>query len=102
MKIYSTVDESFDNVCKYLAQPEHYRDYNTLLVNVQDVTDITPHSKLCWGQTPKLREYSLICVCVCVFFYSGTAMANFNFNGYQISTVVFMVIPVPSLYPLSL
>ena len=55
MKIISTIHAPLEDVCLYLSQPNHYRDYNTLLVNVLDIiSDLSVNSKLCWGQTPKL------------------------------------------------
>ena len=58
MKVISTINAPFEDVCLYLSQPKHYRDYNTLLVNVRDIQDLSHDSKLCWGQTPKLCKFS--------------------------------------------
>ena len=63
MKVISTINAPFEDVCLYLSQPKHYRDYNTLLVNVRDIQDLSHDSKLCWGQTPKLCKFNqTVCI----------------------------------------
>ena len=54
MKAYATLDAPIDQVCAYLADSTRFREYNDLVVNFQDLEEISPHSKICWGQSPKI------------------------------------------------
>eukprot|EP00521_Asterionellopsis_glacialis_P015729 CAMPEP_0195295964 /NCGR_PEP_ID=MMETSP0707-20130614/18438_1 /TAXON_ID=33640 /ORGANISM="Asterionellopsis glacialis, Strain CCMP134" /LENGTH=538 /DNA_ID=CAMNT_0040357315 /DNA_START=147 /DNA_END=1760 /DNA_ORIENTATION=+ len=54
MKVYATIDAPLEDVCAYLAEENHLPDYNDLVVKHRDVEEISPHSKITWGQTPKI------------------------------------------------
>jgi hypothetical protein len=54
LKVYATLDAPMDQVCAYLADEKSLPEYNDLVVNHQDLEEISPHSKVCWGQSPKI------------------------------------------------
>mmetsp|Transcript_22033 Transcript_22033/g.30665 ORF Transcript_22033/g.30665 Transcript_22033/m.30665 type:complete len:533 (+) Transcript_22033:168-1766(+) len=54
MKVYATIDAPLEDVCAYLSEENHLPDYNDLVVKHRDVEEISPHSKITWGQTPKI------------------------------------------------
>jgi hypothetical protein len=54
IKFYSTIDAPLEQVCAYLSQEERRVDYNELVENPKDLEEVTPHSKICWGQTPQV------------------------------------------------
>lgn len=56
MKLVATIDAPFSIVCRYLSEKERFREYNSLLIDQEDVEILTPHSKICWSQTKKLRK----------------------------------------------
>jgi len=60
MKVYAEIDAPLDVVCKYLSQEKRYKEYNSLLVDQEDVEELTPYSKICWSQTKKLRTCSVL------------------------------------------
>lgn len=54
MKLIATIDAPFPVVCRYLSEKDRFREYNSLLVDQEDVEILTPHSKICWSQSKKL------------------------------------------------
>lgn len=54
LRMYTTIDAPVDIVCLYLSQENHVAEYNSLIEKHQDLEVITPHSKICWGQTPQV------------------------------------------------
>jgi hypothetical protein len=54
MKVYATLDAPMEKVCAYLADAKSLPEYNDLVVKHQDLEEISPHSKICWGQSPKI------------------------------------------------
>mmetsp|Transcript_4319 Transcript_4319/g.4763 ORF Transcript_4319/g.4763 Transcript_4319/m.4763 type:complete len:533 (+) Transcript_4319:204-1802(+) len=52
--VQTTLDAPMDAVCQYLSDKASLPDYNALVVKHCDLRAITPHSKICWGQTPKI------------------------------------------------
>ena len=54
MKLYSTIDAPMSDVCSYLSNEEHYREYNALVVKHKVLEEISPNSKICWGQSPQI------------------------------------------------
>jgi len=59
MKLFATIDAPFPIVCRYLSEKDRFREYNSLLVDQEDVEVLTSHSKICWSQTNKLRKSSI-------------------------------------------
>jgi hypothetical protein len=58
MKLFATIDAPFPIVCRYLSEKDRFREYNSLLIDQEDVEVLTPHSKICWSQSKKLRKSS--------------------------------------------
>jgi hypothetical protein len=54
MKIYTSIDAPLETVCSYLSSEANMEDYNELVVRHRDLEELTPNSKICWGQTPQL------------------------------------------------
>jgi len=54
MKLVATIDAPFEIVCRYLSEKDRFREYNSLMVDQEDVEILTPHSKICWSQSKKL------------------------------------------------
>mmetsp|Transcript_1812 Transcript_1812/g.3184 ORF Transcript_1812/g.3184 Transcript_1812/m.3184 type:complete len:294 (+) Transcript_1812:66-947(+) len=54
IKLFSTIDAPMSDVCAYLADETHYTEYNALVVEHSVLEDISPHSKICWGVSPKI------------------------------------------------
>jgi len=54
MKLVATIDAPFPIVCRYLSEKDRFQEYNSLLVDQEDVEILTPHSKICWSQSKKL------------------------------------------------
>jgi hypothetical protein len=54
MKVYATLDAPIEKVCAYLADEKTLPEYNDLIEKHSDLDIISPHSKICWGQTPKI------------------------------------------------
>ena len=54
IKCYATLDAPMENVCAYLADEQHVPEYNDLMISYRDLEEITPHSKICWGQAPQI------------------------------------------------
>jgi hypothetical protein len=66
LRMYTTIDAPADIVCLYLSQEHHVTEYNALIEKHQDLEEITPHSKICWGQTPQIlfikpRDFVTFC-----------------------------------------
>jgi len=66
LKAYATIDATLDEVCAYLAQEQKMTDYNDLILRHVDVEEVSPHSKICWGQTYQIlfikpREFLTYC-----------------------------------------
>eukprot|EP00545_Synedropsis_sp_CCMP1620_P007387 CAMPEP_0119005774 /NCGR_PEP_ID=MMETSP1176-20130426/1919_1 /TAXON_ID=265551 /ORGANISM="Synedropsis recta cf, Strain CCMP1620" /LENGTH=414 /DNA_ID=CAMNT_0006957619 /DNA_START=281 /DNA_END=1525 /DNA_ORIENTATION=- len=66
IKLYATLDSPMEQVCEYLSDADSLPDYNDIVVKHQDLEDITPHSKICWGQSPKIlfikpRDFVTFC-----------------------------------------
>ena len=60
MKLFATIDAPFPIVCRYLSEKDRFREYNSLLVDQEDVEVLTSHSKICWSQSKKLRKSSIL------------------------------------------
>jgi len=52
--VKGTIDAPFDHVCDYLSRKELMNEYNELVVAHRDLEEITPHSKITWGQSPQI------------------------------------------------
>ena len=66
LKMYATLDASYDQVCQYLANGSNLPEYNDLVVKSKDVEEIDSHSKICWGQSPQIlfikpRDFVTFC-----------------------------------------
>lgn len=59
MKLVATIDAPFSIVCRYISEKDRFREYNSLLIDQEDVEVLTPHSKICWSQSKKLRKSSV-------------------------------------------
>jgi len=54
IKAFATIDAPLEDVCAFLADDSTVTKYNDLVENFRDLEDITPHSKICWGQCPQI------------------------------------------------
>lgn len=54
IKCYATIDAPIENVCAYLADEARVPEYNDLMISHRDLEELTPHSKICWGQAPQI------------------------------------------------
>lgn len=75
IKVYSTIDAPLDEVCVYLSQEKHVPEYNDIVVKHRDLEEIEPHSKICWGQTPKIlfiKPRDLVTYCHLRWLRDGT------------------------------
>jgi len=54
IKCYSTIHAPVENVCAYLADEANVAEYNDLMIKHRDLEELTPHSKICWGQAPQI------------------------------------------------
>lgn len=66
VKCYATLDAPMEVVCQYLADENSMPDYNDLVVAHKELEEISPHSKICWGQCPKIlfikpRDFVTFC-----------------------------------------
>jgi hypothetical protein len=66
LRMYATIDAPLEDVCSYLAQPDHMNDYNHLLEHCKDLEQVSSHSKICLGETPQIlfvqpREFITYC-----------------------------------------
>eukprot|EP00816_Leptocylindrus_hargravesii_P001285 CAMPEP_0196818336 /NCGR_PEP_ID=MMETSP1362-20130617/65097_1 /TAXON_ID=163516 /ORGANISM="Leptocylindrus danicus, Strain CCMP1856" /LENGTH=513 /DNA_ID=CAMNT_0042196399 /DNA_START=150 /DNA_END=1691 /DNA_ORIENTATION=- len=66
IKVYATIDASYDKVCHFLADEENLPVYNDLVIQNRDLEDIDSHSKICWGRSPQIlfikpREFVTFC-----------------------------------------
>ena len=60
MKLFATIDAPLEIVCLYLSEKDRFPEYNSLLVDQDDVEILTPHSKVCWSQSKKLRKSCIL------------------------------------------
>lgn len=66
LKCHAVIDATLDQVCDFLSDELHVKDYNDLVVSFRDLEDISPNSKICWGQSPQLffvkpRDFVTFC-----------------------------------------
>lgn len=66
IKCYSTIDASMETVCSFLSDEETIPIYNELVVDHDDIEEITPHSKITWTKMPKVlfvksRDFVTFC-----------------------------------------
>lgn len=66
IKLFATLDAPMEHVCEYLAEEGSLPDYNDVVVKHEDLEEIAPHSKICWGQSPKIlfikpRDFVTFC-----------------------------------------
>ena len=59
MKLVATIDAPFPLVCRYLSEKNRFKEYNSLLIDQEDIEVLTPHSKICWSQSKQLRKWSV-------------------------------------------
>lgn len=75
IKMYATINAPLDCVCAYLANENNSRDYNDLIDMHRDLEEITPHSKICWTQTPQvlfIKPRELVTFCCHRWLRNGT------------------------------
>jgi len=75
IKVYSTIDAPLEDVCVYLSQEQRAADYNDLVVCHRDLEELSPHAKICWGQTPQIlfvKPRELITFCYHKWLRDGT------------------------------
>lgn len=60
MKLIATIDAPFPIVCRYLSEKDRFREYNSLLIDQEDVEILSPHSKICWSQSKKLCKFVFV------------------------------------------
>lgn len=66
IRCYTTLDAPIEQVCRYLADEKRMQEYNDLVIKHNDLEDISPHSKICWGQCPQIlfikpRDFITFC-----------------------------------------
>jgi hypothetical protein len=66
IKVFASINSPIEDVCDYLSQEEHMSEYNDLVIAHKDLENITPHSKICWSQSPpilfiKPRDFVTFC-----------------------------------------
>lgn len=66
IKCFGVLDAPLDKVCAFLADEQGIREYNDLVENYRDLEDISPYSKICWGQCPQVlfvkpRDFVTFC-----------------------------------------
>eukprot|EP00546_Thalassionema_frauenfeldii_P001940 CAMPEP_0178932798 /NCGR_PEP_ID=MMETSP0786-20121207/22856_1 /TAXON_ID=186022 /ORGANISM="Thalassionema frauenfeldii, Strain CCMP 1798" /LENGTH=470 /DNA_ID=CAMNT_0020610207 /DNA_START=463 /DNA_END=1875 /DNA_ORIENTATION=- len=66
IRVCTTIDAPLEKVCQYLADEKSLPEYNALVQKHKDIEEITPHSKICWGQSPKIlfikpRDFLTFC-----------------------------------------
>jgi len=66
LKCFAIINAPLDHVCAYLADEAHATEYNDLFVSHRDLEEISPHSKVCWAQSPqivfiKARDFVTFC-----------------------------------------
>lgn len=52
--VKGTIDAPFEHVCDYLSRKEYMHEYNELVIAHRVLEEITPHSKITWGQSPQI------------------------------------------------
>ena len=66
IKVMATIDSPLEDVCTYLSQESVIPEYNDIVSGYKDVEEITPHSKICWSQSPQIlflkpRDFITFC-----------------------------------------
>ena len=66
MKIIATLNAPYEHVCNYLSNPLHISEYNDLVIQHEDVEDISSNSKICWSSCPQIlflkpRDFVTFC-----------------------------------------
>eukprot|EP00587_Corethron_hystrix_P006090 CAMPEP_0113314396 /NCGR_PEP_ID=MMETSP0010_2-20120614/10470_1 /TAXON_ID=216773 ORGANISM="Corethron hystrix, Strain 308" /NCGR_SAMPLE_ID=MMETSP0010_2 /ASSEMBLY_ACC=CAM_ASM_000155 /LENGTH=523 /DNA_ID=CAMNT_0000170667 /DNA_START=385 /DNA_END=1956 /DNA_ORIENTATION=- /assembly_acc=CAM_ASM_000155 len=66
IKVIATVDAPFEAVCEYLSDEKAVDEYNELVAAHRDLEEISPNSKITWGQCPqilfvKARDFVTFC-----------------------------------------
>jgi len=66
IKVYTTIDAPIDDVCAYLSEEQRLPEYNDLVVRHRQLEEISPHSMISWGQSPKImmikpRDFVTFC-----------------------------------------
>eukprot|EP00985_Skeletonema_marinoi_P014247 scaffold7199_cov133-Skeletonema_marinoi.AAC.4 len=66
IKCYATIDAPMETVCSFLSNEETIPIYNELVVDHDDIEEITPHSKITWTKMPKVlfvksRDFVTFC-----------------------------------------
>jgi len=66
IKCSSTIDAPLELVCTYLSQPEASIDYNDVVDKFEDLEEISPNAKICWGSSPQIlfvkpRDFITFC-----------------------------------------
>lgn len=66
IKVFTTIDAPIDAVCAYLSQEDAFPDYNDIVEKYKDIEEISPHSKICWSQSPQIlflkpRDFVTFC-----------------------------------------
>jgi hypothetical protein len=70
IKVFTTIDAQIEDVCNYLSQEKHMREYNDLVVAHRDLENISPHGKICWSQCPQ------------ILFIKARQCSSFSFTCY--------------------
>ena len=66
IKVFTTIDAPMEAVCAYLSQEDAFPEYNDVLEKYKDIEEISPHSKICWSQSPQIlflkpRDFVTFC-----------------------------------------
>ena len=66
IRCYTTIDAPLEHVCAYLSDETNIAEYNDFVVKHNDLEEISPHSKICWGQCPQIlfikpRDFVTFC-----------------------------------------
>jgi hypothetical protein len=66
VKCFGKLDAPIEKVCAFLANEQGMGEYNELVENYRDLEDVSPHSKICWGQCPQIlfvkpRDFVTFC-----------------------------------------
>ena len=54
IKVCSTIEAPIDVVSRYLSQEDRSKEYNDLIVQHNDLEELSPSSKIVWGASPKI------------------------------------------------
>mmetsp|Transcript_61253 Transcript_61253/g.72722 ORF Transcript_61253/g.72722 Transcript_61253/m.72722 type:complete len:620 (+) Transcript_61253:169-2028(+) len=66
IKVLATIDAPLEKVTRYLSNPDTIPEYNDLVVEHEDVEQISHHSKITWGKCPQIlfikpRDFVTFC-----------------------------------------